>query len=198
MMLITSQKTIVPWNRSTEERATSRYTAKDTFTAHELNWIANRVNSPAEIHVFGNWETNSCCSICKFQISRFPIGFHRRPYNTVALPCECVMRNQRGGRCCGVINLMTAGGVNSFIDAQSTQRSLSISHWLHARPAERNICHGGADLSPRDRATRCAFGDLQLRSRHYELQRERPCGIRGFTIRVQGLQNILRFIVGLS
>jgi len=25
------------------------------------------------------------------QISPFPIGFHRRPYNTLALPCECVM-----------------------------------------------------------------------------------------------------------
>jgi len=23
------------------------------------------------------------------QISPFPIGFHRRPYNTLALPCEC-------------------------------------------------------------------------------------------------------------
>ena len=25
------------------------------------------------------------------QISPFPIDFHRRPYNTLALPCECVM-----------------------------------------------------------------------------------------------------------
>jgi len=25
------------------------------------------------------------------QISTFPIGFHRRPYNTLALPCECVI-----------------------------------------------------------------------------------------------------------
>ena len=26
------------------------------------------------------------------QISPFPIDFHRRPYNTLALPCECVMK----------------------------------------------------------------------------------------------------------
>ena len=25
------------------------------------------------------------------QISPFPIDFHRRPYNTLALPCECVI-----------------------------------------------------------------------------------------------------------
>ena len=25
------------------------------------------------------------------QISPFPIDFHGRPYNTLALPCECVM-----------------------------------------------------------------------------------------------------------
>jgi len=27
------------------------------------------------------------------QISPLPIGFHRRPYNTHALPCECVIHN---------------------------------------------------------------------------------------------------------
>jgi len=26
------------------------------------------------------------------QISPSPIDFHRRPYNTLALPCECVIR----------------------------------------------------------------------------------------------------------
>jgi len=28
------------------------------------------------------------------RISRFPIDLRRRPYNTLALPCECVIRFQ--------------------------------------------------------------------------------------------------------
>ena len=27
------------------------------------------------------------------RISRFPIDLRRRPYNTLALPCKCVIRN---------------------------------------------------------------------------------------------------------
>jgi len=29
--------------------------------------------------------------VARAQISRFPIDLRRRPYNTLALPCECVM-----------------------------------------------------------------------------------------------------------
>ena len=32
------------------------------------------------------------------QISPFPIDFHRRPYNTLALPCECVILNANSCR----------------------------------------------------------------------------------------------------
>jgi len=31
------------------------------------------------------------------QISPFPIDFDRRPYNSLALPCECVMRQTDAG-----------------------------------------------------------------------------------------------------
>ena len=29
--------------------------------------------------------------VARGRISRFPIDLHRRPYNTLALPCECVI-----------------------------------------------------------------------------------------------------------
>ena len=32
------------------------------------------------------------------QILAFPIDFDRRPYNTLALPCECVIRSNRRSR----------------------------------------------------------------------------------------------------
>ena len=33
--------------------------------------------------------------VARGRISRFPIDLHRRPYNTLALPCECVNINMK-------------------------------------------------------------------------------------------------------
>ena len=38
------------------------------------------------------------CWVAGGQISPSPIDFHRRPYNTLALPCECVIFGTRSFR----------------------------------------------------------------------------------------------------
>ena len=37
--------------------------------------------------------------VARGRISRFPIDLRRRPYNTLALPCECVIHLQIGPTC---------------------------------------------------------------------------------------------------
>ena len=43
------------------------------------------------------------------QISPSPIDFHRRPYNTLALPCECVIPSQYVTSQLGQLSLLSLG-----------------------------------------------------------------------------------------
>jgi len=54
--------------------------------------------------------------VAKDQISPSPIDFHRRPYNTLALPCKCVILPPTGAP--------NAGGVGQ-------NRRLSTNSWLY-------------------------------------------------------------------
>jgi len=54
-----------------------------------------------DIITYANFDDNQLCgfSVERGQILSFSIGFRHCPYNTLALPCECVITGQRKQMC---------------------------------------------------------------------------------------------------
>jgi len=62
----------------------------------DLNKIVRGGISPRRNHLNNFWRPLVKGFLCGGgQISPFPADFYRRPYNTFALPCECVMRRSQ-------------------------------------------------------------------------------------------------------
>ena len=77
------------WN----QRPQFAYTLYNFYVATTTIKGSLHASTPHCKAVFGR----KFCPVRNFRISRFPIDLRRRPYNTLALPCECVMG--RAKRC---------------------------------------------------------------------------------------------------
>ena len=61
------------------------------------------------------WWSVKGFGVARGRISGFPIDLRRRPYNTIALPCECVM----------TVSLLSAGP--DITDVATAQRKSALS-----------------------------------------------------------------------
>ena len=79
--------------------------------------------------------------VARGRISRFPIDLRRRPYNTLALPCECVINTSLGGLTLDPARIHCPAGDDAFV---------SSLFFCHAPSPERRalpfICRFRRDL----------------------------------------------------
>ena len=73
--------------------------------------------------------------VARGRISRFPIDLRRRPYNTLALPCECVITtpvpipNSKGNPFSGGVKYTGVGKIDCF-----GRKSPFVSETVRERP----------------------------------------------------------------